>query len=417
MLQPAMRLPAQPVQPQASRASLRAGLVLLPPAPHGLFCSDSGAMRPRNLGGACQGAPHGWPCSKKALRHAGCRAAAVALLSGATWRWRARPHRRLPRFSRQALGRDPRFWRTLDPRRWTSGLQDPATVRLPSGVQRGDPPQHFAITEEQVHTFERDGVVLIRGVLCDWMDFLQQASLHQMENPQVSAILTSLRTFFSMDYIQAGLFLTNSRFHDFWHHSPLGHVAAQAMRAEEVRLVVDQLNVNPHCPMFTEVDKFHTDVGVTSALARKTDVLRCWIPLEKAREQGRGTLEFIVGDDGERRRFEQVEPGDVLLFSTSIPHRVLFPPEGNYGGHDRCVVIASLHATRSSSSAEDNPMALAEFPRIYPESIASEVAARNEQRLYSTLQQYLRLWGSPSALLDEWLQFITYNEADHVEKT
>ena len=36
--------------------------------------------------------------------------------------------------------------------------------------------------------------------------YLKQVTLHQMDHPQVTAVLTSLRTFFSMDYVQAGLF-------------------------------------------------------------------------------------------------------------------------------------------------------------------------------------------------------------------
>ena len=115
--------------------------------------------------------------------------------------------------------------------------------------------------------------------------FLKEAVEHQMEHPQasssrssarfphstksseVSAFVTGLRSFFSMDYVQAGLFLTNDRFFDFWKSSNLPALVAQLLRqgskrraqkgggpavhtwrCEEVRLIVDQLNVNPHCP-------------------------------------------------------------------------------------------------------------------------------------------------------------------------
>lgn len=80
--------------------------------------------------------------------------------------------------------------------------------------------------------------------------------MKQMEEPQITAMLTGLRTFFSMDYVQAGLFLTNEGFWNFWTSSggrTVGRLAAQLQGLEEseseVRLIVDQLNVNPHQPM------------------------------------------------------------------------------------------------------------------------------------------------------------------------
>lgn len=34
-----------------------------------------------------------------------------------------------------------------------------------------------------------------------------------------------------------------------------------------------------------------------------------------------------------------------VMFTPTIPHRVLFPPDGETYEEDRCVVIASLHAS------------------------------------------------------------------------
>jgi len=49
---------------------------------------------------------------------------------------------------------------------------------------------------------------------------------------------------------------------------------------------------------------------VISAVAEEKDVVRCWIPLQKAQRFGLGTLEFQVGD--QRIRFDDVEEGDVV---------------------------------------------------------------------------------------------------------
>jgi len=294
-------------------------------------------------------------------------------------------------------GNRGRFWKTLDFRSWTTGVQDPKEP-LPKG---GRCPE---IHESQVREFEEKGVVLLRKIIPEWVPYLKQVTLHQMEHPQVTAILTSLRTFFSMDYVQAGLFLTNEGYFEFWQNSPIGEVVAKLKGASvrEVRLIVDQLNVNPYQPPFTEAEKFHTDVGVISAVAEEKDVVRCWIPLQKAQRFGLGTLEFQVGD--QRIRFDDVEEGDVVMFTPRIPHRVLFPPDGETYENDRCVVIASLHASSGGSHA----LAVPEFPRIFPERDDSEVQARANGRLYSDLDRYFELWGKPTKLLDEWMQFITY---------
>ncbi|CAE7221790.1 unnamed protein product [Symbiodinium sp. CCMP2592] len=318
---------------------------------------------------------------------------------------RRRAARPLLRSSAEFLGRQGRFWRSLDWRRWhwSAEMQRADTIVMPPTSSEG--PQRRVSEEEasgqkplkeEVREFEEFGVVLLRGAITEWVPFLKEAVEHQMEHPQVSAFVTGLRSFFSMDYVQAGLFLTNDSFFDFWKSSNVPALVAQLLRCEEVRLVVDQLNVNPHCPPFTDAGKFHTDVGVISAVARAEEVVRVWIPLERsAMREGVGTLEFRL-KGGERRRFEEVEPGDLLMFTPTIPHRVLFPESEIYD-EDRCVLIASLWggaggaagASAASASAPTqsesetrsrSPMAVPEFPRLFPTLDKAELQAREERR-------------------------------------
>ena len=86
------------------------------------------------------------------------------------------------------------------------------------------------------------------SLLASEVPYLKQVTLHQMDHPQVTAVLTSLRTFFSMDYVQAGLFLTNQGYLDFWYSSCIPQLVAKLKGSKEVRLIVDQLNVNPYLP-------------------------------------------------------------------------------------------------------------------------------------------------------------------------
>ena len=94
------------------------------------------------------------------------------------------------------------------------------------------------------------------SVLASEVPYLKQVTLHQMEHPQVTAVLTSLRTFFSMDYVQAGLFLTNQGYLDFWYSSCIAQLVAKLKGSKEVRLIVDQLNVNPYLPPFLGFNRF-----------------------------------------------------------------------------------------------------------------------------------------------------------------
>ena len=48
--------------------------------------------------------------------------------------------------------------------------------------------------EERVREFERNGVVLLRGVLVDWIPYLKEVTMDQMEHPQFTALLTGLQT-------------------------------------------------------------------------------------------------------------------------------------------------------------------------------------------------------------------------------
>merc|ERR1712216_890261 len=104
------------------------------------------------------------------------------------------------------------------------GVQD-ACVPLPSGVVAGQLPQRLELSESQLEQFEEDGVIMIKGGMKDWVDYLQATTDHQIENPHAWSLVGRMSGMY--DYIQRNMWMTNDGFRDFLYYSPLGHALAQ----------------------------------------------------------------------------------------------------------------------------------------------------------------------------------------------
>lgn len=134
---------------------------------------------------------------------------------------------------------EPNLWE------YNFGLQTPE-ITLPHGiVQDVTPPETFALTEEQILTLERDGVVHIKGVLDEeWVEYLRKATAYQVDNPHFWSFAGTASKLY--DYIQRNVWQTNRSFADFYYHSALGDVLRQAGRTSEIRVSTDLLMVNPN---------------------------------------------------------------------------------------------------------------------------------------------------------------------------
>lgn len=74
---------------------------------------------------------------------------------------------------------------------WDRGGAEAARVDLPGLAVRRGPGQGgcnredamVAVTEEMVETYQRDGVVLIRGLWADWVEMLRAGVARNMANP------------------------------------------------------------------------------------------------------------------------------------------------------------------------------------------------------------------------------------------
>lgn len=159
------------------------------------------------------------------------------------------------------------------------------------------------ITDDEVETFWRDGVVALRGVLpVDWLDALadplertlrrgdavDMGSLADGGAPDAPAFAAGVDHWRSDDTFAA-----------FALRSPLGPIVASLLRSEHVWLWEDSVLVKePGTPFAT---KFHTDAGYFHLTGRQ--IATTWVPLDPAGPES-GMVQWVRGshlDDAEYR--------------------------------------------------------------------------------------------------------------------
>jgi ectoine hydroxylase-related dioxygenase (phytanoyl-CoA dioxygenase family) len=228
------------------------------------------------------------------------------------------------------------------------GLQDPR-VTLPHALVRDvSPPETYAITEEQIRTLERDGVVLIKGVFDeDWVEYLREATAYQVSNPHFWAIAGTASKLY--DYIQRNVWQTNKAFASFYYHSAVGDVLRQCGRTDEIRLSTDLLMVNPNKGF-----KWHQD-NQNGPITPQEGV-RFWITMDET-PKDYGAPVYLKGSHrndavdpqavfidinqeglgeykNERLEF-RTQPGDMLVWHPRTIHKIDGPADGVWTSYRR----------------------------------------------------------------------------------
>jgi len=218
------------------------------------------------------------------------------------------------------------------------GLQDPQ-VPLPAGVVAGQAPQQHFLSEEQIQEFEKNGVIMIKGGMKAWVEFLQKNTAHQIENPHFWSLVGRMSGLY--DYIQRNMWMTNNGFRDFLYYSPLGHIASQLGRTEEVRVSTDMLLVNPNKGFGWHQDNQNGPIDFP-------DAIRWWVAMDPCGQDGFGAPEYLLGshknktvsdeavfvklEDGDLSSYADsttyvADPGDLILWDARAIHRIVAPKE------------------------------------------------------------------------------------------
>jgi len=204
------------------------------------------------------------------------------------------------------------------------------------------------LTEAQIQTLEEDGVVHIKNVFdSEWVEYLRSATGEQVKKPHFWAFAGTASKLY--DYIQRNIWQTNKAFADFYYHSAMGHILAQAGRTDEIRLSTDLLMVNPNKGF-----KWHQD-NQNGPITWK-DGIRFWVTMDetpkeygspvylKGSHRNNAVPESDVFVDIEQEGLEEYRdqwlefrtmPGDMLVWHPRTIHKVDGPSDGIWTSYRR----------------------------------------------------------------------------------
>ena len=143
------------------------------------------------------------------------------------------------------------------------------------------------VTDEMVETYQRDGVVLVRGLWADWVAMLQAGIARNMAQPthQMATLKPGEPGSFFDDYCN---WTRVPEFAAVIRQSPAAEVAARLMRSETVQLFHDHVLVKE--PGTTKPTPWHTDGPYYFVEGRQT--ISFWSPLDPVKE---ASLRCVAG--------------------------------------------------------------------------------------------------------------------------
>jgi Phytanoyl-CoA dioxygenase (PhyH) len=305
---------------------------------------------------------------------------------------------------KEKILKEPALWE------YNFGLQDPG-LTLPHGLVKDvSAPERFEVTEEQILTLERDGVLHIKGVFDqEWVDYLRKATAYQVDEPHFWAFAGTASKLY--DYIQRNVWQTNSAFARFYYHSAMGHVLAQCGRTDEIRVSTDLLMVNPNKGF-----KWHQD-NQNGPISWE-EGLRFWITMDETpKDYGapvylKGSHKNDVVDDQavfvdiEQKGLEEYKdkllefrtmPGDMLIWHPRTIHKVDGPVDGIWTTYRRVLggTVAKggaiYHDKRGSGGVlsdlgrhgleDGSKLKSSFFPIVYPQFDKQEAAERDSGKV------------------------------------
>mmetsp|Transcript_8429 Transcript_8429/g.20983 ORF Transcript_8429/g.20983 Transcript_8429/m.20983 type:complete len:410 (-) Transcript_8429:263-1492(-) len=309
-----------------------------------------------------------------------------------------------PTKKKEKVVREPAMWE------YNFGLQDP-DLPLPHGISKDvTPPESYHITDEQIRTLERDGVVLIKGVFDEeWVEYLRKATAYQVDNPHFWAFAGTASKLY--DYIQRNVWQTNGAFARFYYHSAMGDVLRQCGRTDEIRVSTDLLMVNPNKGF-----KWHQDNQ--NGPITPQDGIRFWITMDET-PKDYGAPVYLKGShrntavdpqavfvDIQQEGLEdyrdqllefRTQPGDMLVWHPKTIHKIDGPADGIWTSYRRVLGGTAAKAGTKYTDKRGTGGVLSDlgrhgmedgddlkspfFPVVYPQSDAHERAERDAGRV------------------------------------
>jgi len=169
------------------------------------------------------------------------------------------------------------------------------------------------IDDEAVEALNRDGAVVVRGVLPpDWVERMRDAIEAELAAPSAtSAEYGRAAGRFYGDFF---LWLRSDAFRDFALSSPLPAVAAELMRSRTAHLFYDQLFVKE--PGSVERTPWHQDLPYWPVAGRQ--VVSIWAPFDAVSPEN-GVVTYVRGSHlwGRTYRPQAFDPANAGAFAAS----------------------------------------------------------------------------------------------------
>ncbi len=200
------------------------------------------------------------------------------------------------------------------------------------------------ITEEEVSAYERDGVVLLKGIVDgDWIAFASEAVDELYANPGPNARRWRVSAAHSEFYEEAELSERSAAIREFVRDSPTAEIASMVMRSETATCIYDQIFIKE--PGHIKGTDWHQDLPYFPADGSQLCVI--WMALDKVEREhslefvrashrsgqlfhfagsGHGEIDLPTVPDvySDPEKYEIVgwptEPGDLLIFHLATLH-------------------------------------------------------------------------------------------------
>ena len=178
-------------------------------------------------------------------------------------------------------------------------------------------PSLRSITEQEIQTFEEDGIVCLREMFSpDWVEKMRQAAETSMAKPgDLHAELSAERGEAGRFFHDTFIWQRNETCRDFVFRSPAAHIAQQIMRSQKINIFFDQWLIKE--PGTSTKTPWHHDM--TYWPIDGFQICTIWLALDDVRAES-GAVEYIKGSHKWGKKFRPASFGDNNQYTENIPN-------------------------------------------------------------------------------------------------
>ncbi len=163
------------------------------------------------------------------------------------------------------------------------------------------------LTAEELDAYERDGVVMVKGLLDkNWLNMIEHGVEQALNKSSIFGRITSRKTpGYNMDIY---LWKRIDVLRDLVYYSPFAHWAQQLMDSKEVRFFYDQMFVKE--PGVDAPTPWHQDLAFWPM--KGNQICSFWIPLDPVNRESSG-LQYVKGSHKWPQRFRPDSPDHAAI--------------------------------------------------------------------------------------------------------